>query len=130
MGTQPSQLYMTATNPASTTVRGGSMWLAADCCTGFSMTVKTTGTLTGAFKFYSSNDPRARQDATAADQAAAVWDEFTTEIASQITNPSASAVQFRVMVSDFRGGFLHMDYVGGGAGAGTISSWYSGLGAG
>jgi|SRR6185436_9035332 len=127
MGWQPSQKYMTITNPGVGVRRGGSLWLGADCITGWSMTVKTSGTLAGAFRFYRSDDPRARQDASPTDQAAAVWIEFTTDVSTQIVNPAGSAVTFQVMVSDFRSGFLRMDYVGTG-GAGNIESWYSGVG--
>jgi hypothetical protein len=129
MGWQPSQKYMTVSVPGAGTIRGGSLWLGADCITGFSMTVQTTGTLTGAFLFYLSNDPRARQDASPTDQAAAVWGEFTSIVGSQVVNPAGTPVTFFVMVSDFRAGFLRMDYVGA-SGAGTIASWYSGVGGG
>ena len=109
------------------TIKGGSLWLGADAINGFSMTVATLGTLAGAFRFYMSDDPRARQDASAADQLLAKWTEFTSDMAAQITNPAGGAVNFRVMASDFRAGFLRMDFVGTG-GAGAIESWYSGVG--
>jgi hypothetical protein len=130
MGWQPSQKYMFGTIPVgAVTIRGGSLWLGADCITGFSMTVATLGTLTGAFRFYLSNDPRARQDASAAEQALARWDEFTTLVGTQIVNPAGAAVTFTVMVSDFRAGFMRMDYVGV-SGIGAIESFYSGVGGG
>lgn len=126
MSGHPSQKYLTnPTVSGAVTVSGGSMWLGADCVTGFSITVRTTGTLTGAFRFYMSDDPRARQDASPADQAAAVWIEFTSSLTAQIVNPAGSPTSFHVMASDFRAGFLKMDYVGV-SGAGAIESWYSG----
>lgn len=130
MGWQPSQKYMTTTTPISgaTTITGGSLWLGADGINGFSITVATTGTLSGAFRFYRSDDPRARQDASPTDQAAAKWVEFTADVAAQIVNPAGAPANFSVMASDFRSGFLRMDFVGTG-GSGTIESWYSGVGA-
>lgn len=129
MGWQPSQKYMTVAGAGAGVIRGGSLWLGADCISGWSMTVSTTGTLTGAFRFYAADDPRARQDASAADQLLVKWTEFTSDVTTQIVNPAGTPTTFRVMVSDFRSGFLHMDYAGV-SGAGNIESWYSGVGGG
>jgi hypothetical protein len=130
MGQQPSQKYMFGTVPVgAVTIRGGSLWPGADCVTGFSFTVVTVGTLAGAFRFYMSDDPRARQDASATDQALARWNEFTAAVAAQIVNPAGAPTNFQVMASDFRSGFVRMDFVGTG-GAGAIESWYSGVGGG
>jgi hypothetical protein len=84
--------------------------------------VITTGTLTGSFKFYLSNDPRARQDN--ADKANAVWQEFTTDVAAMITNPAAGTTQFTVNVSDFRADYVRMDYVHSG-GSGTVKAYFT-----
>jgi hypothetical protein len=127
MGHQPSQKYMTTPVTAVTIKRGGSMYLNADAITGFSMTVVTTGNLVGAFKFYSSDDPRARQDAPQDVQFAAKWNEFTTAVAAQIVNPAGAPTNFQVQVSDFRAGFMRMDFEAT-AGTGTVESWYSGVG--
>lgn len=127
MGWQPSQKYMTTPVTAITIKRGGSLWLAPDCINGFSMTVNTTGNLAGAFRFYMSNDPRARQDASFDDQAAAKWAEFTGDLTAQILNPAGAPTTFTVVVSDFRAGFLRMDFEAS-AGTGTVESWYSGVG--
>lgn len=123
---QPSQRYLTASNVSgAVTLSGGPLWLGVDEVTGFSITVATTGTLTGAFRFYLSDDPRARQDALPAERALAKWIEFTSSLSSQITNPAGAAANFHVMASDFRAGFLRMDYVGV-SGSGAIESFYSG----
>lgn len=114
--------YLSVTNPTGTTT-GATLWLEPDCVHGFAMTAKTTGTLTGAFKFYKSQDPRARPDN--ASTSSAVWDEFTTEVASQITNPAGGTAQFDVDVSDFRAAFLRVDYVHT-SGTGTITMFFSG----
>jgi hypothetical protein len=127
MGHQPSQKYMFTPVTAITIKRGGSMYLGADSITGFSMTVSTTGNLAGAFRFYLSDDPRARQDMSITDQAAAKWMEFTSVVASQVVNPAGTPVSFQVLVSDFRSGFMRMDFEAS-AGTGTVESWYSGTG--
>ena len=118
---------MTLLVPSAGTWRGGSLYLNADAITGFSITVVAAGTMTGAFRFYSSDDPRARQDASASDQAAARWNEFTTAVAAQIVNPAGGPTNFQVQVSDFRAGFLRMDYENV-SGIGGVNSWYSGVG--
>lgn len=114
--------------PAGVTTTGGSLWLEPDCVGNWSMSVSTTGTLTGAFRFYRSDDPRARQDRSPQDRAAAKWAEFTTEVAAQITNPAGGAVSFQVTRTDFPHDFLRMDYVHTG-GAGTVEAYFSGHGA-
>jgi hypothetical protein len=125
MGSILAMPYMTLTAGANTT--GQSLCLGPDGITGWSMTVVTTGTLTGAFRFYASDDPRARPDRNAVDRAAAVWVEFTAEVAAQISNPAAGATTFKVMVSDFRSDFLRMDYVHT-SGTGTVTTFFSGRG--
>ena len=114
----PAFQYMNLSSGVTTT--GGAIGpLTADRCTGFSATVNTTGTLTGTFKFYLSNDPRARQDRSSADRAAAVWTEFTTDVSSMITNPSGGTTSFTVNVSDFRAEYLRVDYTHT-SGSGTV----------
>jgi hypothetical protein len=115
--------YMTLAANTSTT--GGSMWLAPDGCDGFSFTVKYVDLVAGvgAFKFFKSNDPRARQDHW--DKANAVWTEFTADVAAQITNPASASAQFDVDVSGFKSDFVRMDYA---ATSGTLTSidvWFS-----
>jgi hypothetical protein len=117
--------YLALTAGATTT--GGAIWLAPDNVSGWSMTVVTTGTLTGTFRFYRSDDPRARPDSSAADRAAAVWTEFTADVATSISNPGGGAVQFSVMVSDFRSAFMRMDYTHT-SGTGTVMAYFSGHG--
>ncbi len=116
-----SATYMTLAAGATTT--GGALWLAPDCISNWSMQVVTTGTLTGAFRFYESNDMRARPDHP--DRANAVWHEFTSEVASQWTNPAGGAVVFRVKGEDQSAQFMRMDYVHT-SGTGTVSARFSG----
>jgi hypothetical protein len=120
--------YLTLTS--NTTTTGGSLWLAPDCCDGFSMTVKYVNLVAGigAFKFYKSNDPRARSDHP--DKASAVWDEFTSAVASQITNPASASAQFSVDVSGFRADFLRMDYNATSGTLTSIDAWFSAHGGG
>lgn len=124
MGMIPAMNYMNLSSGANTT--GGSLWLAPDDVVGWSMTVTTTGTLTGAFKFYASDDPRARQDHPS--KASATWTEFTSDVSSQISNPAGSTTTFKVMVSNFRSDFMRMDYAHT-SGAGTVIANFSGHGA-
>lgn len=117
----PAFVYMNLSAGATTT--GGAIGpLTADRVNGFSATVVTTGTLTGAFRFYLSNDPRARQDN--ADKANAQWQEFTTDVSSMIVNPSGGTTSFTVNVSDFRADYLRIDYVHT-SGSGTVKIYLS-----
>lgn len=125
MGMIPAMQYTSLTNPAAGTSKGGSLWLAPDCVGNWSMQVSTTGTLTGAFRFYKSSDPRARQDHP--DYAKAKWVEFTTDVAASITNPAGAPVSFLVKQTDFPDDFLRMDYAQTG-GAGTVEAFFSGHG--
>lgn len=122
MGAILAMPYTTLTVPVTTT--GGALWLGPDGITAWSMTVVVTGTLTGVFRFYASDDPRARPDRSAVDRAAAVWVEFTSDVSSMITNPG-NTVTFKVMVSNFASDFLRMDYVHT-SGTATIASYFSG----
>ncbi len=123
MGAILAMPYMTLA--AGTNTTGNALWLGPDGITGWSMTVVTTGTLTGTFRFYASDDPRARPDRSAADRAAAAWVEFTADVSTMITDPAGGAVTFKVMVSDFQSDFLRMDYAHT-SGTGTVSSFFSG----
>lgn len=123
MGAILAMGYLNLAAGASTT--GGSLWLAPDHVPGWSMTVTTTGTLTGSFKFYASDDPRARQDHPS--KASATWTEFTSDVSSMITNPAGGTATFKVMVSNFRSDFLRMDYVHV-SGSGTVIANFSGHG--
>lgn len=106
---------------AGATATGRTLWLAPDGCNGWSMTVKT-GVVTGAFTFQKSNDPRARPDS--GETSSAVWDDFTADVASQISNPAGGAVQFDVDVSDFRAHFLRMTYTHT-SGTGAVDAYFS-----
>ena len=117
----PAMQYMNLTVGATTT--GGPLGpLSVDCVEGFSMTVITTGTLTGVFRFYRSNDPRARQDHP--QRASAVWQEFTSDVSALISNPAGGAAQFTVDVSDFRSDYVRMDYVHT-SGTGTVQAFFT-----
>lgn len=112
----PAVQYMNLAAGATTT--GGAYGpLSVDGVEGFSATVITTGTLTGAFRFYRSNDPRARQDHF--ERSSAVWQEFTTDVSAMISNPAGAAAQFTVDVSDFRSDYLRIDYTHT-SGSGTV----------
>jgi len=112
----PAFQYMNLAAGATTT--GGAIGpLTADYVEDFSATVITTGTLTGAFRFYRSNDPRARSDN--ADRANAKWQEFTADVSAMISNPAGSTTQFTVDVSDFRSDYLRIDYTHT-SGSGTV----------
>jgi hypothetical protein len=124
MGMIPPMKYLDL--PVGVTTTGNALWLAPDGIAGWSMSVKT-GSLTGAFRFYRSDDPRARPDSSPVDRAAAVWAEFTSEVASQITNPAAGAALFNVVVPNFRSAFLRMDYVHT-SGTGPVEAFFSGHG--
>ena len=115
--------YMTLTTGLTTT--GNALWLSPDEIDGWSMQVTTTGTLTGTFRFYWSNDPRARPDNSAAVKAAADWREFTSDVSAMIVNPAAGATTFEVMVDNFKRAYLRMDYVHT-SGTGTVSALFSG----
>jgi hypothetical protein len=121
MGAILAMGYMNLAAGATTT--GNAIWLGPDNVAGWSMTVTTTGTLTGSFKFYASDDPRARPDR--ADKANATWTEFTSDVSASITNPAGGAVTFKVMVSGFRSDFVRMDYVHV-SGSGTVAANFSG----
>ena len=123
MGAILAMPYMTLT--AGTNTTGNTLWLGPDGITKWSMMVITTATLTGNFRFYRSSDPRARPDRTAVDRAAAVWTEFTADVAASITDPAGGVVAFEVMVSDFASDFLRMDYAHT-SGTGTVTSFFSG----
>lgn len=123
MGAIGAMKYMTLASNVDAT--GGSIWLDPDGCNGFSFTVKYVDLVAGvgAFKFFKSNDPRARQDHW--DKANAVWTEFTTDVAAQLTNPASASAQFDVDVPEFHADFVRMDYD---ATSGTLTSvdvWFS-----
>lgn len=123
MGMISAVKYMTLAANTSTT--GGSMWLSPDGCSNLSFTVKYADLVAGvgAFKFFKSNDPRARQDHP--DKANAVWTEFTTDVASQITNPASASAQFDVDVTDFASDFVRMDYASTSGTLTSIDAWFS-----
>jgi hypothetical protein len=118
--------YMTLAAGATTT--GGPIWLAPDSINNWQMSV-VTGTLTGTFTFETSNDPRARQTASATDQAAAKWTDITATLTQGISNPSASAVDFVAInkaTIPWAGSFLRMKYTHT-SGSGSVDAYFTGM---
>lgn len=110
--------YINATTGATTT--GGSIWLAPDNVRLLSFHNEWASN-TGAFTFFGSNDPRARQGHP--DYASADWDDITSQLT--ITDPSGGAGDDIVQVADVTFAYIRMTYTKN-AGTGVLKSYFSG----
>lgn len=113
--------YMDFTATSTNTVTGGSIWLGPDHITGGSFHVEVGGDATGTFKYYASNDPRARPDH--AEFANRDGDEITSDLT--FTNPAGSGVSEIVSISDMQFEFIWVTYTNS-SGEGPVKVYFSG----